>query len=314
MLRAEKLRIGCLPTFYHTAILLQTRRVPTPYEPATWELFPTGPAMMKAFAEDRLDLGYAGLPPAIIAMSRGLPICCVAGGHMEGTVIIGQPEFRSSDELGADPRFVLPQFRGKALGTPAKGSIHDVILRHLLQESGLDGQVEVRNYPVADLITLDLEARRLDGAVGTPALAVAGKRYAGTKLLVPPSAIWPNNPSYGIVALRNVVESDPERLEVFLRAHKEACSMIRLQPDAAAAYTAAFVGVVGVDFVTETYRMSPKYCAALPPEFIHATESFVPVLKDLGYLGQSMDRREIFDTQFIGRVHPEPAHYDERLV
>jgi NitT/TauT family transport system substrate-binding protein len=33
-----------------------------------WRLFPTGPEMVKAFFRGELDLGYMGLPPAMIGI------------------------------------------------------------------------------------------------------------------------------------------------------------------------------------------------------------------------------------------------------
>jgi len=90
--------------------------------------------------------------------------------------------------------------------------------------------------------------------------------------------------------------------------------MIRARPREAAARTADIVGVVGEDFVLATYRVSPRYCAALPHEFIDSTEAFIPVMRDLEYLPQPMDVQDVFDPRFIEEVHPGPHHYDEGVV
>ncbi len=55
-----------------------------------WILFGTGPAMIEAFKNKKLDIGYMGLPPAIIGIDKGVPIKCVAGGHVEGTIMIAK--------------------------------------------------------------------------------------------------------------------------------------------------------------------------------------------------------------------------------
>ena len=57
-----------------------------------WSLMGTGPAIMQAFGRGELDLAYIGLPPAIIAMEQGAPVVCVAGGHVEGTVMAGKSQ------------------------------------------------------------------------------------------------------------------------------------------------------------------------------------------------------------------------------
>ena len=128
-----RLRIGHLTTAYHTSFILMDsewskERIGIKTD---WRLFPTGPDMVKAFFRGDVDLGYMGLPPAMIGIDRGLEIRCVAGGHIEGTVLVAKKSFQTLKELGTINK-VLSQFKGKVIGTPAKGSIHDVILRQLI--------------------------------------------------------------------------------------------------------------------------------------------------------------------------------------
>ncbi len=109
-----KIRIGHLSTFYHTAILLMTQgradaRLGAEVE---WRLMGTGPAIMKAFERRELDLAYIGLPPAIIGISQGINVLCVAGGHVEGTVMAGKSQW-SGFPAAKDIRAVLEQFRGR---------------------------------------------------------------------------------------------------------------------------------------------------------------------------------------------------------
>ena len=44
------------------------------------------------------------------------------------------------------------------------------------------------------------------------------------------------------------------------------------------------MGVVDKKFVLETYKISPRYCAKVPDEYIKSTMDFIPVLKELGYM------------------------------
>jgi len=62
---------------------------------AKWELFASGPDIVKAFADNEIDIGYIGLPPAIIGIDRNVQIICVAGGHVEGTVLIARKDYRT---------------------------------------------------------------------------------------------------------------------------------------------------------------------------------------------------------------------------
>src|SRR6266496_3975868 len=113
------IRIGHLSTFYHTAILLQARGDADRLlgEAIDWKLMPTGPAIVKAFEQSELDLAYIGLPPAIIGMSRGANIICIAGGHMEGTVMAGKSSWIGYPEQ-TDLGHILAQFKGRTIGVP----------------------------------------------------------------------------------------------------------------------------------------------------------------------------------------------------
>jgi NitT/TauT family transport system substrate-binding protein len=310
-----KIRIGHLSTFYHTAILLMAQgnadaRLGAEIE---WKLMGTGPAIMKAFQQNELDLAYIGLPPAIIGMSKGINIICVAGGHMEGTVLAGGPQAAGFPEI-SDLGIILRQFRGLTIGVPGTGSIHDVILRDCIERHGLREQIKVINFPWADLVTEAMVRREVAAAVGTPALAIAIKRFAGGKILYPPSRLWPNNPSYGIVAELGFLQKERKTIERFLELHEEATALIRQEPLKAARLIAAFVNVVDAKFVLDTLAVSPRYCAGLTTDYIASTMKFVPVLRKLGYIQQDIDEGRVFSRELIDAVHPGKDHYNDGIA
>lgn len=274
-----------------------------------WRLFGTGPAIVDAFARKELDLAYIGLPPAVIGISRGVGIVCIAGGHIEGTVISGKKTFKGFPEI-RDLGGVLEQFRGFRIGVPGKGSIHDVILSESLERFHLRGEIEVINFRWADEITEAAVKGEVACAVGTPALSVALNRYAGGKVLFPPAMIWPNNPSYGILADRNFLKEARETAGKFLALHEEAAAFLRRSPKKAAKVISGYVGFIDEDFILETLKISPKYCSALTAAYIGATMEFVRILRRLGYIDRDVSEGEIFDTSLIAEVHPAGDHYD----
>ncbi|MFA6331819.1 MAG: ABC transporter substrate-binding protein [Methanoregula sp.] len=301
------IRIGHLSTMYHTAFLLRgTGLLADRGLDATWTLFASGPDIINAMQRGDLDLGYIGLPPVIIGIDRGISLACIAGGHVEGTVMVAGPAISTLAECGGMQEF-LSQFSGAAIGTPPKGSIHDVIVSELLREHGIRG-VTVKNYPWADYLPDALRDGEIAAAAGTPALAVTASRYGSARLVVPPDHLWPFNPSYGIVVMREMLE-EKEMLMQFLSAHEAACEMIRHDPTGAARIVSAITGMVDPDFVRETYRISPKYCAALPPEYVNSTMKFVRTLQEMGYISRPVREEEIFDRSLITRVHPGSHHY-----
>lgn len=305
----KRLAIGYLSTMYHTSHLLRAQRwleKELQLQPE-WTLFPTGPAMVEAFAAGSIDLGYIGLPPAMIGIARGIPLTCIAGGHAEGTVMIAARGYQAYNQLNRI-ELVLSQFNGKRLGAPTRGSIHDVIIRDLIEESGLD--IIIDNYPWTDLIPEAIDAGEIAGAVGTPALAVLGAREYGTATIIPPGQLWPFNPSYGIVA-RKALLAEKKLLADFLTLHERACNQIREHPGESAAVVAGAVKVVNSSFVLEVFALSPRYCAALPESYCRSALAFVAPLKKLGYLTIDLSEADVFDTGIIASVHPQPDHYSQ---
>jgi len=301
-------RIGYLSTIYHTShILKRGTWLDELGVNAAWRLFGTGPAMVEAFSAGEIDLGYIGLPPAMIGIDRGVALRCIAGGHVEGTVMIsgsGYVPLRRPDSVQA----VLGWFRGKKIGSPARGSIHDVIIRFLLQKFHIEGAAVI-NFPWADLIPAAIDEGELDGAVGTPQLAVVARQFYGQEIVLPPDSLWRFSPSYGIVVRQELLK-EAELLRGFLLLHEKACNLVRQKPEKAAAQLAEENRAMSPDFIAATCAISPKYCASLPDAYLQSTLDFVPVLQNMGYLKRSLTREDIFDCSLIKEIHPEQQHYE----
>jgi len=309
-----QLRIGHLSTFYHTAVILMADDALASELgcEVRWQLFGTGPAIVDALAQGELDMAYIGLPPALIGIERGVEIKCVAGGHMEGTIITGLAGFSAYPEAG-DLKAVLSQFKGEKVGVPGRGSIHDVILSHCLREHGLEEDIEVENFKWSDMITEALAGGQLKAAFGTPALAVAAQRYAGCRLLYPADRLWPDNPSYGIFATNKMTDKRGLVVENFLRMHEEASETLRTRPQEASDAIAKFVGSVDSDLVKDTLAVSPRYCAQLTDGYVECTLEFSRVMKDLGYTARVLVGEEIFNRTWIDKIHPPGDHYREGI-
>ncbi len=300
------IRIGYLSTIYHTSFILKNETFDylTDYE-LEWTLYPTGPAMMESFASGETDIGYIGLPPVMIRLEEGLKLKCVAGGHVEGTVMVAPESYKTYEELGSI-KTVLEQFRGETIGTPARGSIHDVITSELTKEY----DITIKNFEWADFIPDAMEEGEIAAGVGTPSLATVTRNQLNANIVIPPYKLWPYNPSYGIVVREELITESPDFIIQFLKAHEKACNLIRFQPENAAEIAHNEIEVINKDSILDTYRISPKYCASLPEDYINSTLKFIPVLQNLGYMQSTLEKEEIFNLKFIQQTHPKPAHYN----
>ena len=307
MFEKKEINIGHLSTLYHTSfILMGTDWLEKSGIHTTWKLFASGPDIVKAFENKEIDIGYIGLPPAIIGMDRSVPIVCVAGGHVEGTVLIARKNYSTYSELD-DINTVMRQFEGKVIGSPPKGSIHDVIINNIINANGF--RIRVKNFPWTDFVLEALVDEEIDAAVGTPSLAVAAARGCGTKIIIPPHLLWPDNPSYGIVIRKELIQY-PGVILQFLEQHEKASNFIRIYPTEASRLVSRLTGIVDEEFALDAYRISPKYCAALSKEFVGSTMAFMPVLHRLKYISKIISEQEIFEYGFIEKIHIEKPHYN----
>lgn len=302
------MNIGYLSTIYHTSILIKNQFKEIESESLNWNLYPTGPAMVKGFSEGEIDLGYIGIPPVIIGIENGLKLKCVAGGHVEGSIMVANENFKGYDEVN-DVKELISQFKGKIIGLPSKGSIHDVIFREIRHNASLENEIKIKNYNWPDLIPYALEENEIDAIVGTPAIAVTASKIFKIKNVIPPQYLWPYNPSYGIVVKEQILEEKLEFLKKFLVLHEKMCNMLRTQVEEAANIATKELGLKNPDFASQTFKISPKYCASLPQEYIKSTMRFIPVLKKLGYLNSNIEKENIFQPKIIENLHPQHPHY-----
>ncbi|NVM28706.1 MAG: ABC transporter substrate-binding protein [Candidatus Helarchaeota archaeon] len=311
----KKLRIGFLSTIYHTSFILMCNNwieKKLGIE-AEWELHGTGPSIIGNFLNKKLDIGYIGLPPTIIGIDKGATIKCVAGGHVEGTIMVAFDHFKAYHEVNQNLNELFHQFQNKVIAVPKKGSIHDVILRNLINQLGMEDAIQILNYDIADFILIDMLENQVDGAVGTPALAAFLAQHLNTKTIISTTNLWPYNPSYGIVCSDSLINVHPEIVEAFIELHRDACKALRETPKRIAKLVEDEIELIKEDFILETFKISPKYCAALPPEYVNSTMKFVETLRELGYIEMNLGKAVIFDFTFIERVHPEKHHYEEGI-
>lgn len=309
-----KLRIGHLSTLYHTAMVLMAdgsagKKLGADIE---WRLFGTGPDIVDSLRKRELDMAYIGIPPVIIGIDRGVAIRCIAGGHIEGSVISAKRHYKGFPETDSLSD-ILKQFCGLRIGVPGKGSIHDVIITEYIERFGLQGKVEILNFKWADEVTEAVVHDRIAAAVGTPALAVAVQRYANGRVLYPPSSLWPNNPSYGIVVDIDFLNRERGTVEKFIILHEEATSFLRNNPHEAARLIADYVKFIDADFVMATLKISPKYCAQLTDDYIFSTMEFASALLRLGYISRMILSEEIFDASLIRKIHSSNDHYGDGI-
>ena len=310
-MKNSQLRVGHLSTAYHTNYILMANNSleKSLNREVIWKLYGTGPLMVKAFLENKLDVGYMGLPPAIIGISQGAPIKCVAGGHVEGTIMIARKKYKTIMDFNDNFNQFFKQFKNKSIGVPSKGSIHDVILNALIGEFYKEIEINVHNYEQAEFIAIDLKNNKIQAGVGTPSLAIFTTTLVKSKIIVPPNYFWTDNPSYGVFFHESLIQENPELVLEFLKYHKNASYLLRENPSKASEIISKTFNILNKDYVESILKISPKYCIALSEGYVNATVQFIKILHNQGYISKLLGIDDVFNFKFIQEIHPETSHY-----
>jgi NitT/TauT family transport system substrate-binding protein len=265
--------------------------------------------MVKAFKKGILDVAYMGLPPGIIGIEQGSPMKCIAGGHVEGTIMVSQQSYKACEEFKQNIKSSFEQFKGGIIGVPSAGSIHDVILRRYIQEFNLEEDITVKNYDQPELIAYDIQHGQITAGVGTPSLAVYASTLFDSKIIIPPRYLWPYNPSYGIFAHNKLIAQHGKVIMTFLKFHKRASQFLRKKPGKAAKRITKNVTYSNKDYISSILKISPRFCISLSEEYVKSTMLFVDWLIKLKYIKRKFERKEIFEFSFVNEVHPQNDHY-----
>ncbi|TFF88060.1 MAG: DUF3834 domain-containing protein, partial [Promethearchaeota archaeon] len=310
--KRKPLRIGHLSTGYHTNFILMNEKNLSKdlKREINWNLFGTGPEIIDAFRKNLLDLAYIGIPPALIGIDQGVKISCIAGGHIEGTLLIAKKKkYKSSLDLNDNIKKTLIQFEGQLLGVPRRGSIHDVLINHYVKKFNLENHIEIKNYDQPELIALDVKNDKISAGIGTPSLAVFASTLFNSHIIIPPEKFFSYNPSYGIVVSKSLINQNPILIKIFLKYHKKAASLLRNHPKKAAKIISKSFEFLNKNYIKEIISISPKYCIALSKRYINSTKQFKSIMFKENYISKKLDITDVFNFNFIKKIHPEQEHY-----
>ena len=183
--------------------------------------FEAGPQEMDALAANQLDMGYVGVPPAVLAAARKVDLSMIAGVDVEGSALVTTKDIENVMEL-----------KSKKVATPAAGSIQYVLMGMLLASDNMSfkdvelfpGTINPPDMPQA------LQTGRIDGYfVWEPFAAEAVVSGAG-KVLVESKDIWPGHPCCVVVTRNDFAAKNSSLVAAVVRAHEKAVKFIADNP------------------------------------------------------------------------------------
>ena len=206
----------------------------------TVRVIATNTEVLEALHRGDLQMGAIPVTAAIAAIAQGKPLRIVA---MTG---------RGSDGLlvRADGPPSIAELRGKRIAT-IRASILDVLLRHTLQEAGLDPDRDVELVYLSQLgdLVAALKTSQVDACSNTEPFMTDAEHQGWGRILTYYTAVWPDHPCCVVVARDDMLRRRPEVVGGVLDAHCRAVDWAEGHPPETAALIVDALGGFDVDVV-----------------------------------------------------------------
>jgi len=185
--------------------------------------FPNGSLFMDALATEQIDIGYVGPGPAINRYLQGGDVVLISNASIGENVLVLRNDI---------PYNGVEDLEGKLIATASTGCTHDLLLRKMLQESGMaveenGGTVKrIAQKPSTNLSML--YQKQIDGAlVSEPWASLMEAEGVGRVVVDVTEQPWDGKvPAAVVVVRKEFLETYPEVVEQFLKAHEDSINFI----------------------------------------------------------------------------------------
>jgi NitT/TauT family transport system substrate-binding protein len=180
--------------------------------------------ILAALAAGEFDYVETGAPPAVVAISKGLPFVIVGGFRNKlDYLLIGKKGTSSIAEL-----------RGGKIGVTGAGGLSESVAVAAMKKLGYQRDKDYTIFFAGNspLRMISLEQGRIDASIFSPQqhLVLTSKGY---KTLADVGQLLPDIPALLLSTTRDKAKSNPEQAVRFLRAMSQAMNLIKTNPDRA---------------------------------------------------------------------------------
>jgi NitT/TauT family transport system substrate-binding protein len=227
------LKIGYLPITDHLLMIASARETLKDVEiqPVKFSSWAENAEALKAGA---IDAAFLLTPMGLTLRQKGVPIKAVLLGHHNGSVIT----VTNNGDINK-----IEDLKGKTIAIPSPFSTHNILLRKILAEKGIDAtrDVKIIDMPPPEMVVA-LSTGRIHGfIVAEPFGAQAEDRKVG-KILVLSKDIWPNHICCVLNVSEKVITSYPEAVQETVSGMIRTAAFIESNPAQAAKESVKVLG------------------------------------------------------------------------
>lgn len=186
------------------------------------KVFPYGVPLIEALSTGNIDVGYVGIPPAIIGRANNNPVTVIAAVQNEGSGIAISKELYNK---GVDS---VRELKGKKIAHPGIGSIQYVMLLKELEKIGLTKNDVNLKIVAPPEMQMALENREIDAFIIWQPWLSKAKNEGAVEIIKTSSEMWPNHPCCVMVANEEFIENNKDLMKKLVNVHKTATSFINI--------------------------------------------------------------------------------------
>lgn len=219
------LKIGYLPLTDHL-LMLAAEREKFPSVTLEPVRFSSWPELTEALKAGKVDGAFLLTPMGLTLRQKGTPVKAVLLGHRNGSVIT----VKNSGEINR-----IEDLRGKTIAVPSPFSTHNILLRKVLTEKGLNPARDLRIIDMAPPeMVVALATGRIHGfMVAEPFGAQAEAQKVG-KVLTLSKDIWHDHICCVLNLQESLVQKYPGELQELIAGFQRTAKFIEAQPAQAA--------------------------------------------------------------------------------
>jgi NitT/TauT family transport system substrate-binding protein len=207
----------------------------------TVRLVPSNTEIIEALQRGDLQVGAVPATTAIAAIAQGSPLHIVAmtGRGGDGLLV------RRADGFAS-----LADLRGQKVAT-IRGSILEVLLRHTLEQQGLDPDRDVELVYLSQLgdLIAALKTGQVAACSNTEPFMTDAERQGWGQILTYYTASWPDHPCCVVLVRDDFAAQRPEALEAILAVHCQAVDWANAHPPETAQLIVDYLGAFDPDLV-----------------------------------------------------------------
>lgn len=286
------IKIGYLPITDHLLMLAADHeKLPNVnLEPVK---FSSWPEITEALKAGKIDGAFLLTPMGLTLRQKGIPVKVVLLGHRNGSVIT----VKNSGEINR-----IEDLKGKTIAIPSPFSTHNILLRKVLTEKGIDPTHDLKIIDMAPPeMVVALATGRIHGyIVAEPFGAQAESQKVG-KILTLSKDIWKDHICCVLNVQEKLVQNYPGELQELISGFQRTADFIEANPVQAAKGSLKILGqkaeIVERVLTTPADRLTFRNLVPLKADFA-ATQDY---MIKFGIAKERVDLSNYLDDRFARR-------------